>query len=90
MSLPEAFGRVAVETVACGKSVVASSVGGLPEVVLDSVLVEPGNVRALREVIRVPARRVQMGIVGRQCMRLFAIGTVADRIGQIYAELLNN
>lgn len=95
--LPEAFGQVAVEAMICGKPVVASAIGGLPEVVVDGesgLLVEPGNVSALREALRTllldPARRERMGINGRKRARLFTVGMVANRIEQIYAELLTN
>ena len=58
------------------------------------LLVEPGDVRALREALRSllldPARRTQMGMIGRQRARLFRVSAVADRIERIYAELLNN
>lgn len=58
------------------------------------LLVEPGNVRALREALRLllldPAKRTQMGMIGRQRARLFRVSAVADRVEQIYAELLNN
>lgn len=93
--LAEAFGQVAVEAMACGKPVVASAVGGLPEVVLDGecgLLVPPGDASALREAIRSlmldPVRRAQLGAAGRQRARLFMVGAVADRIEQIYSELL--
>lgn len=95
-SLSEAFGQVAVEAMACGKPVVASAVGGLRDVVVDGVsglLVPPGDPSALREALRSllldPARRAQMGAIGYQRARLFMVGTVADRIEQIYAELLD-
>jgi glycosyltransferase involved in cell wall biosynthesis len=95
-SLSEAFGQVAVEAMICGKPVVASAVGGLRDAIIDGVsglLVPPGDASALREALRAllldPARRVQMGAIGRQRARLFTVGTVADRIEQIYAELLS-
>ena len=94
---PEPFGQVVVEPMACGKSVIASAVGGIPDIVVDGesgLLVEPGDVSALQEALRVllldPAKRASMGMVGRQRARLFTVSTVADRIEQIYAELLNN
>ena len=94
---PEPFGQVAVEAMSCGKPVVASAVGGLRDVILDGesgLLVEPGDVNGLREALRVllldPDKRVQMGMIGRQRARLFTVSKVADRIEQVYAELLNN
>ncbi|MFL5626750.1 MAG: glycosyltransferase family 4 protein [Ktedonobacteraceae bacterium] len=95
-SLSEAFGQVAVEAMICGKAVVASAVGGLRDAVIDGVsglLVPPGDASALREALQVllldPARRAQMGAIGRQRAHLFTVGTVANRIEQIYAELLS-
>jgi glycosyltransferase involved in cell wall biosynthesis len=82
---------------ACGKPVVASAIGGLQDVVANGksgLLVEPGNVDALREALRTllldPAKRMQMGIIGRQRARQFTVGVVANRIEQIYGELLNS
>ncbi len=51
---PESFGIVAAEAFAFGKPVIASNIGGLPEVVQDGVtgwLVEPGNVEAWKSKI---------------------------------------
>jgi glycosyltransferase involved in cell wall biosynthesis len=58
------------------------------------LLVEPGDVRALREALRSllldPAKRTQMGMIGRQRARLFRVSAVADRIEKIYVELLED
>ena len=53
-SMNEGFGIVMIEALACGTPVVASRVGGIPEVVTNhelGILVEPGNVRALAYAI---------------------------------------
>jgi glycosyltransferase involved in cell wall biosynthesis len=50
----EAFGVVALEAMAAGRAVIASRIGGLPEVVIDGetgLLVEPGNVDELSGAI---------------------------------------
>jgi len=54
-SLREGFGLVAAEAAAAGRAVVASAVGGMPEVVshgLSGLLVEPGKVDDLAEALR--------------------------------------
>lgn len=53
-SLTEGFGLSVVEAMAMEKPVVATSVGGIPEIVQDGetgFLVEPGNVEAMVEVV---------------------------------------
>ena len=94
---PEPFGQVAIEAMACSKPVVASAVGGIPDVIVDGetgLLVKPGDVNALREALRIllldPAKRTRMGIIGSQRAQLFTVSKVADRIEQIYAKLLYN
>jgi glycosyltransferase involved in cell wall biosynthesis len=93
---PEPFGQVIVEAMACGKPVVASAIGGIPDIVLDGesgLLVKPNDASALREALRTllldPDRRAQMGKIGQKRAHLFTVGVVADRIEQIYTELLN-
>lgn len=68
----EPLGLINLEAGACRKPVVATRVGGIPEVVEDGVngyLVEPGDVDALRtRVARLmadPALRARMGEAGR-------------------------
>ncbi len=69
----ETLGLVPLEAMAAGRPVVASRVGGLPEVVEDGVsgiLVPPGDARALADAIgRLlddPALRARMGEAGRR------------------------
>jgi glycosyltransferase involved in cell wall biosynthesis len=70
---PEPFGLVAIEAMAAGRSVIAASHGGLPEIVVDGVtgsLVVPGSVEslvaAIVSYIEDPARVTAEGNAGRE------------------------
>lgn len=72
-SLEESFGVTAVEGSACARPIIASRVGGLPEVVLDGktgLMIEAQNVDSLVEAMEYmfenPEERVRMGQAGRE------------------------
>lgn len=88
----ETFGISVVEAMAFGLPVVASSAGGLGEIVEDGVtgiLVPPGDARALAaaiaELLRDPPLRLRMGSEGRQrVLAHFRTETVASTMLQVY------
>ena len=88
-SRAEPFGTVAAEAMAAGTPVVATRVGGLPEVVEDGVsglLVEPGRPDALADaVVRVLERRAEMGEAARRRVRRFGADAYAERLGRLLA-----
>jgi glycosyltransferase involved in cell wall biosynthesis len=72
-SLSEAFGMSLVEAMATETPVIATTIGGMPEIVehgVNGLLVEPGNVAALAkatiDIISDPCRAKAMGKAGRQ------------------------
>ena len=91
----ESFGIVALEAMAMGRPVVASCIGGLPDVIVDGetgFLVPPGDCRALRQAIQRllddAALRERMGNLAKQRILEFQARTVVPRIEQIYQEAL--
>jgi glycosyltransferase involved in cell wall biosynthesis len=71
--LPEPLGRVAIEAMSFGRPVIASEIGGLPEVVKDQVtgwLIPPGDptilAGALRWIIERPQSWREFGTAGRR------------------------
>ncbi|KOG31786.1 glycogen synthase [Streptomyces resistomycificus] len=97
-SVYEPLGIVNLEAMACGTPVVASRVGGIPEVVEDGrtgVLVsvdddfETGLARALDSVLGDPAAAREMGEAGRErAVGEFGWDAVARRTVRLYEEIL--
>jgi glycogen synthase len=90
-SRDEPFGLVALEAMAVGKPVVATPVGGLPEVLegADAVLVEPDNPMVLAEAITAMLARIerepQFGSHNREVAARFSITRMVDGYVQVYA-----
>jgi glycosyltransferase involved in cell wall biosynthesis len=95
-SLGEGFGLVALEAMERGRAVVASAVGGLPEIVDDGrtgLLVPPGDPEALADAIVALAgdgsRVAAMGAAGRRrALAEFSQERCTDRIAALYGTAL--
>jgi starch synthase len=94
-SLYEPLGIVNLEAMACGTAVVASAVGGIPEVVSDGetgLLVPPDDPDALaaglNALIGDPGRAAALGRAGRErAVAEFGWQAVAAQTAALYAEL---
>ncbi len=96
-SVLEGFGIVLLEAMALKKPIVASRVGGIPEVVEDGVmglLVPPGDpkslARALVRLLRDPSTRFRMGQAGRQRLETyFTLEQTMAKIQGLYRSLVS-
>lgn len=94
-SFSESFGMSLIEAMACGLAVVASRVGGMPEIVDEGktgVLVESGNVKELSEaicgLIQSESRRRAMGRAGQdRVTRLFPWDNVVEKLHDTYMRV---
>ncbi len=97
-SVYEPLGIVNLEAMACGTAVVASRVGGIPEVVVDGetgVLVdlddefEPHLAGAVAALLDDPARAAKMGAAGRaRAVEHFGWDAIARRTLAVYEAVL--
>jgi alpha-maltose-1-phosphate synthase len=94
-SLYEPLGIVNLEAMACGTAVVASAVGGIPEVVAEGetgLLVPPADEAALAGAINAlvadPARAAEFGARGRaRAVADFSWDSIAAQTARLYASL---
>lgn len=92
---PEPFGVVVLEAMSAGRPVIASSIGGLPDVVVDGetgLLVPPGDPDALQQALgRLVANRElreRLGGAGQQRVDHFRAEVVVPRIEEIYQMVM--
>jgi glycosyltransferase involved in cell wall biosynthesis len=95
-ALMEGFGIAVVEAMAMGKAVVATTTGGIPEVVVQGetgLLVLPGDAESLAETVVLlledRTRREQMGLCGkRRAQERFSLDAYVAHMEQLYGEVL--
>jgi glycosyltransferase involved in cell wall biosynthesis len=92
---PETFGLAALEAMAAGRPVIASRIGGLPELIRDGqegVLVEPGDVSslaaAIERLLADPELRARMGAAGRRRALDYTASSVVPRVEAAYRDVL--
>lgn len=95
-ALMEGFGIAVVEAMAMGKAVVATTTGGLPEVVAEGetgLLVPPDDAESLAEaaisLLENKVRREQMGLCGRmRAQERFSLDASVAQVEQLYEDIL--
>ena len=102
-SVYEPLGIVNLEAMACGTAVVASAVGGIPEVVDDGVTgllvaydesnpaaLEAGLAEQIGGLLADPARANAIGAAGRErAVREFGWGAIAERTVEVYRQVVS-
>jgi glycosyltransferase involved in cell wall biosynthesis len=93
---PDPCPTVAMEAMSAGRALIASRIGGLPDLVvhgLNGILVPPGQVNFLRDAIRRtvsdPDLRRQMGLESLKRVNAFKAGAVVEQIEAAYRDVLS-
>lgn len=94
-ALREAFGMVVVEAAACGKPVVGTRAGGIPEIIThgeDGFLFPARDDAALAaillDLVRDPALRIRIGAAGRATVvRRFSAASQIRALEKVYEEV---
>jgi len=93
-SLNEGMGRVLVEAMAAGKPIVASKVGGIPDLVKDGqngFLVKPGDSNslsfAIKKLLDDKKMQEEMGKKGRAMAGNYSVKKMVEKIDALYASL---
>jgi glycosyltransferase involved in cell wall biosynthesis len=96
-SLNEGMGRVLVEAMAAGKPVVASRVGGIPDLVRHDetgYLVPPADEEALADGIKKllddPEKAWEMGQRGKEYCQQFSLEAMIEKLDDLYSSLTTN
>ncbi|MCX5829587.1 MAG: glycosyltransferase family 4 protein [Deltaproteobacteria bacterium] len=94
-SLNEGMGKVLVEAMALGKPIVASDVGGIPDLVThnqNGLLVPPADVEGLAHSINVllhdPIKRKEMGDRGKVVAADYSAEAMVQKIDRLYDEAI--
>lgn len=93
----EAFGLVLLEAMTTGLPIIASNVGGIPDIIKNNkngILVNPGNADELSEkmikLITNKALREKLAYVGHHDVKEFDAEIMAKKTAQIYNHVMNN
>jgi len=96
-SLNEGMGRVLVTAMALGKPIVATRVGGVPELLADGAagrLVPPGDAAALADAVcallRDPDQAAALGEAGRRRVGRYSAQAMVESLAQVYRDVTAN
>ena len=83
---PEPFGRIAIESMAAGKVIIASNIGAIPEIVGEKgIVVSPGDVQELRAAI---ITAISTAPKQKAVLSYYGSSAVISHLLQMYEERL--